>query len=88
MNKVTQIFAVVAENPDEEGIVGHRTPKGWMPLVFATDRNLDKVRDIARTLANDTGKTLRIVRFTEREDLEVFRPGSGTGVLIPVEFKH
>lgn len=76
MPKITEIFAFVAEDsgPDDEGItamqVGHQA---WMPLIGGDMTRIDSLRKIAVGIARRTGKPIKLVRFTQREELEVIR---------------
>lgn len=75
MNPITELYAFVADNADEEGIVGSILPGvGMTPLVAARDRTLKSMRAIAQQVANESGKEIRLIRMTMREEVETIRP--------------
>lgn len=57
-----------------EGIIGFRTREGWMPMVGADLARMESLRDRAELAAQETNQTVRLVRFSVREVLEVFEP--------------
>ena len=71
MPRIEEMFAFVAEDsgPDDEGIVGMNTGAGWMPLVGADMARVESLRPIARTIAAETEVRIKLLRFTQREDL-------------------
>lgn len=65
---VSQLFAIVDAEDDEE------------IHFIAADEPAHHVcakclRPVAKDIANRTGKAIRVVRFSSREDLEVILPG-------------
>jgi len=71
MPRIEEIYAFVAEDsgPEDEGIVGMNTGDGWMPLVGADMARVESLKPIARGIAAATGKKIKILRFTQREEL-------------------
>ena len=71
MPRIEEIYAFVAEDsgPEDEGIVGMNTGDGWMPLVGADMARVESHKPIARGIAAATGKKIKILRFTQREEL-------------------
>lgn len=71
MPKIEEMYAFVAEDsgPDDEGIVGINTATGWMPLVGADMARVESLKPIAKGIAAQTGKKIKLVHFTNREDL-------------------
>lgn len=74
--RIKEIYALVAVHDDnDEGVVGVPTNSGGtMPLVMADDARLDSLRPMFPGLAQRFGRTLRLVKFTTREEIEVFEP--------------
>lgn len=72
MPKIDEMFAFVVEDsgPDDEGIIGMNTVSGWMPLVGADMARVDSLRPIALGLARGMGKTIKLLHFTKREEVE------------------
>lgn len=70
--RITELWAWTAIDPDndEEGAVGFRTREGWMPLVMADKARMASMRHVAVEIARASGKTLRLIRFSVREDIE------------------
>ena len=73
MPRIESMFAFVAEDtgPDDEGVIGTKTPEGWMPLVGADMARVDSLRPIAEAIARQLGKPVKLLRFGTREELEV-----------------
>ena len=71
MPRIKEMFAFVAEGsgPDDEGVVGMNTGSGWMPLVGADMARVESLKPIARGIAAQTGKKIKLLHFTQREDL-------------------
>lgn len=69
--RITEIHAFLAVgDDDEEGIIGAHTAMGWVPFVAADKTRLNILRPHAENIAKDTGKKVKLVRFSVREDLE------------------
>lgn len=71
MPKIEEMFAFVTEDsgPEDEGIVGMNTGAGWMPLVGADMARVESLKPIAKQIAAVTGKRIKILHFTQREEL-------------------
>ena len=71
MPRIEEMFAFVAEDsgPEDEGLVGMKTEHGWMPLVGADMARVESLKPIARGIAAATGKKIKIIHFTQREEL-------------------
>jgi len=72
MPRIEGMYAFVAEEsgPDDEGIVGMATGSGWMPLVGGDMARIESLKPIARGIAAQTGKKIKLLHFTHREELE------------------
>jgi hypothetical protein len=75
--RITEIWAFTSIDPkdDEEGIIGLRTPEGWVPMVAADKTRLLQLRHKAEEVAAITGRPVHLTRFSVREDVEVLQPG-------------
>ena len=76
MPRIEQIFVFAAldKSPDDEGVAAFKTGEGWMPMVGADLKKVDQLRPIAEEIAHKTGKKIRVLKFTLREELEVIEP--------------
>jgi len=77
MPKIDELFAFVSERSrDDEGLAAFRDARDgiWMPMVAADVDRANSMREIAQDIANKTGRSIRLVRFHEREELEVIEP--------------
>ena len=74
--RVTEIWAWLAVGDDnEEGIVAFQGPDGGLPLVMADRTRLDSLRSLAEGVARQGDKTLRLVKFSVREEIDSLPPG-------------
>lgn len=75
MPKITQIYAFVAEDsgPDDEGIMAMPVGHIWMPMVGADMARVNSLRPVAAKIARRTKKPVKILRFTNRVELEVIQ---------------
>jgi len=73
MPAINQMYAFVSEDsgPDDEGIVGFHTDTGWMPMVGADMDRIKSLKPIAQAIAKETGKKIKVLCFTNREELEI-----------------
>lgn len=75
MPKITEMFAFIAEDtgPDDEGVAAFNVGEAWYPMVGADWDRVDILKDIAKGIALRTGKELKLVRFTTREEIEIIK---------------
>ncbi|GAH58867.1 unnamed protein product [marine sediment metagenome] len=71
MPRIEEMYAFVAEDsgPDDEGIVGMSIGAVMLPLVGADMARVESLRPIARSIGEQTGKKIKLLHFTQREDL-------------------
>ena len=74
MPRIEQMYAFVAEDsgPGDEGIIGMQTAYGWMPLVGADMARVESLKPIARDMAEQLGKPVKLLHFDNRKEVEVF----------------
>lgn len=71
MPRIERIFAFIAEeNPQDEGVVAMKIGTSWMPLVGADMARIESLRPIAQDIAKATGKTIKLIVFETRKELE------------------
>lgn len=73
MPRIEQMYAFVAEDtsPDDEGVIGMNTANGWIPLVGADLARVESLKPIARDIARQIGKPVKLLYFEKRKDVEV-----------------
>lgn len=69
---IKSLTAYVAIDPDDgnEGIIGERVMGNWMPFIGADEPRIRSLRPIVDNIMKDTPMTVKLVRFSVREDLE------------------
>ena len=72
MPRIEEMFAFVAEDsgPDDEGVVGMSVGDVILPMVGADMDRVETLRPIARDISVQTGKKIKLIHFTHREELE------------------
>lgn len=77
--RIASLHAFVAVGEDgDEGVVAFMRGNTWIPLVASDNKRLEQLRPEAAAIARITGKTIRLVRFDQRHELEAF-DGGGAG---------
>jgi len=74
LETITEIWAFVASDHNGEGVVGMKIRDTWMPLIAADRDRLEGLRPMAMQIAVETGKTIKLVKFTTREEVETIAP--------------
>ena len=70
--RITEVWAFLAvHDDDDEGIIGELMGLTWMPFVAADPHRIEDLMPRAQAIARETGKTIRLVRFSERTDIEI-----------------
>lgn len=70
--RIVSLHAFVAVGKDgDEGLVATMKGNTWLPMVAADPARLEQLRPEAEEIARVTGQTIRLVRFTQREEIEV-----------------
>lgn len=73
--KIGAIHAYIADNGDEgEGVIGAMMGIVFIPFVAADKQRLEALRPEAQRIANETGKPVKLIRLSVREDLETITP--------------
>lgn len=75
-DRINTIHVFVGLNDsDEEGICAVMAENGtWLPMIAANNRGIDDLREQAQEVANMSGRTVKLIRFAVRSDLEEIRP--------------
>ena len=74
--RVNHMWAFLAvDDEGNEGIVAARLEGTWFPLIAADEERLEQLRSVARHTAAIVKKQVQLVKFTERVELEIVKPG-------------
>lgn len=76
MPRITELFcfAIFDGDEDGEGVPAVSTRMGPMPLMGADVARVDNLMPYAQIVANETGKPLRIYKFSVREQIGEVSP--------------
>ena len=75
VKRIEEMFVYVAEDSEGEGIAAFGPVEGMMiPLVGADVARSESIRAVAQFVADTSGRTLKILRFTTREQIGVIEP--------------
>jgi hypothetical protein len=69
-------FAICDRDEDDEGVPAFQSPLGPMPLVGADIARVHSLMPVAQQMADESGKPLRIYKFTRREQIGEVTPRS------------
>lgn len=75
LGRIDHIWAFLSLDDGGEGVCA--APLGGLgvvPMIAADKRRLDSLRPMARAAASAFGKPVRLAKFKDREDVEVFQP--------------
>ena len=81
MPRIEEMYAFIVEDtgPDDEGVIAIQSPPGddgttlWLPLVGADMARVNSLRPTALGIARQLGKPVKLVHFSNRQDLEIIR---------------
>lgn len=81
MPRIEEMYAFIVEDtsPDDEGVIAIQSPPGtdgttlWLPLVGADMARINSLRPTALGIARQLGKPVKLVHFSNRQDLEIIR---------------
>lgn len=77
MPRITELYAYLSvdEKDGNEGVIGAPIgPVACMPLIAADKERLKILGPIAQSVANRFEKSIRLVRFTKREEVGFITP--------------
>lgn len=68
--RITELHAICGVgDDDEEGIPALMTAYGPTPLIASDRVRLEHLKELAQQMADQTGQTFKVVRFSVREDI-------------------
>lgn len=72
---VEDVYIAISDHDGGEGIYTIIGPSGEkLPLVAVDDKGLEILRQFSQEAAEESGKSVSIIRFTGRSHYETFRP--------------
>ncbi len=74
MKSVEEIYIFIAAEDDGEGVCAFSKGTMMFPMVAADIARVDSMRAMARHIANESGRTITLAKFSERENLETIKP--------------
>lgn len=74
--RITEMYAfVVVDNDGTEGVPAFRDVSGMvLPMMGADTARAESLKPIAAAMARQLGKSMTLLRFTVREEVEVILP--------------
>ncbi len=75
--RITEMWVFVSQDDEgNEGVCAAPLlgPGSYVPLIAADKARLDSLREVAAHIAAHTNKTIRLVKFYRREDVEAIEP--------------
>lgn len=74
LEKITEIYVFASVDEGGEGVVGMTLPvngrETFMPFVCADKTRMEQLKPIAKKIAQESGKTIKLLKFKQRKELE------------------
>jgi hypothetical protein len=75
LERIDHIWAFVSFDAGGEGVcAAPMGGLGMVPLIAADERRIEALKPMAAHIAKVSGKPVRLVKFTTREEIEVYQP--------------
>lgn len=78
LEKITEMYAFVSVSEEGEGVVGVTMPingrETFMPFVCADKERMESLKPLAVTIGKEANKTIRLIKLSNRKDIEIFEP--------------
>lgn len=71
---ILELFAFVAQDGLGEGLVAFSHGNMMMPMVAADTARVEDLKVFVKDIAGSSGKKIRLVKFSERTDVEEILP--------------
>lgn len=72
--KIEEVYVFVSVNQDGEGIVGQTIElmgsPVFMPFVCADKARMQSLKPLAKKIAKESGKKIKLIRLSVREEIE------------------
>jgi len=73
LGRIEQLWVAFSIDEGGEGVCAAPAGNMMAPLIAADRRRLDQIVPAAKAIARVSGKPVRLAKFTQREDLEIFQ---------------
>ncbi len=74
LEKITEIYCFVSVDEGGEGVIGQQVDmfngKTFMPFVCADKTRMEQLKPIAKKLSQESGKTIKLVKFKQRKEFK------------------
>jgi len=74
--KIEQVYVFVSVDKDGEGIVGQTIQMMgapvFMPFVCADKARMESLKPLAKKIAKESGKKIKLIRLSVREEIEEY----------------
>ena len=78
MPRIEEMYVYITHepgDPDDEGLTAMIVPGiGSTPMVGADEARMMSLKPVAQAMANRTGQTIRLVKFSTKTELETIEP--------------
>lgn len=68
---INEIYAFIMEDEGEQGILTFKSKDEWIPLIGTTPKRMGALRPIADSIARQSGKPYKMVRFQAVEEVPI-----------------
>jgi hypothetical protein len=74
LEKITEMYAFISVDEGGESVVGMTMPingrETFMPFVCADKARMESLKLIAENIAKESGKIIKLIKLTNRKDIE------------------
>lgn len=82
LEKITELYAFVSVDEGGEGVIGQTCVIGgkltFMPFVCADKERMEMLKPVAKHIAEEMNKKVRLIRLSVREELEEYGNDNGS----------
>jgi len=76
LEKITEVYVFASCDEGGEGVVGQTVNimgrETFMPFVCADKERMESIKPLAKQIAKETGKKIKLIRLTTREEIETY----------------
>lgn len=72
LEKITEVYVFVSMDKDGEGIISRSFGDLMLPFVCADKERMEQLKPIAKNMARQTGKKIKLIKLTHREEIEEY----------------